>query len=226
VIPTTVLGLVVLAAALGPGYVFVRVEELRRPRPSRSTLLETAELIVIGGIASTTAVAVVASLAIHCAVLDQKQLAKDETTYVLTHVPRFAAFVLVTLGLSYGGAYLAARLMLRRLPPTIGLHSAWDHLFKPQDGIINYATVGLDDGLAISGDVVGFSVGDRPSEERELILGNPELRPPGEQTFRQAREPLVVVRGEHIRTVSVIPYEAVVPIADLQRRGRWPRRSF
>lgn len=188
-IPSTVLGLVVLAAALGPGYVFVRVEERRRARPARSALLETAELIVIGGLASTTAFAVVAAAATQWGWLDERQLAHDRSAYLLRHVSGSAAFVLATLALSYVGAYIAARAMLRRhRPASIVMHSAWDELFKPEPGILPYATVGLDDGLTVAGDVVGHSVGDRPSADRELVIANPELRGQGDTYFRQASE--------------------------------------
>ena len=228
-IPTTVLGLVVLAAALGPGYVFVRVEERRRARPARSALLETAELIVIGGFASTTAFAVVAALAAHWGWLNETQLAKDSSHYLLSHVTRVAGLVLVTLALSYVGAYLVALALFRHRPATIKLHSAWDEVFTPKAGVIHYATVGLDDGLAVAGDVVGHSVGERPADDRELVLADPEVRAPGEPTFRRTREPLVILRGDRIRTLSVIPYEGVLPASERPRTRRdrlsWRRRQ-
>ncbi len=210
-IPDTVLGLVVVAAALGPGYVFVRIEERRRPRPNRSNLLETAELVVIGGIASTTAFTIVASVAARCRWLDETQLALNRTAYLLSHISRFALLLLLTLALSYSMTWVAAVLVFLRRPANIALYSGWDEVFKQRTGVINYAIAGLDDGMAIAGDVVGHSVGDRPSDERELILANPELRAPGDLVFRRAREPLVVLRGDRIRTLSVIPYEGVLP---------------
>jgi fumarate reductase subunit D len=214
VIPSSVLGLVVLAAALGPGYVFVRIEERRRPRPKRSALLETAELIVIGGFVSTMAFSAVAAIAAQTGWLNEKKLAEDSTAYLLSHVSRFALLLLVALALSCVLTWLAATAIFFRRPPNIRLFSAWDEVFAQKKGIINYATVGLDDGLAIAGDVVGHSVGDRPSDERELILANPEVRVPGKQTFEQAREPLVVLRGDRIRTLSVTPYEGVLPMSE------------
>jgi hypothetical protein len=211
VIPNTVLGLVVIAAALGPGYVFVRIEERRRPRPKRSGLLETAELVVIGGFFSTMAFAVVAAFSSHWGWLDQRKLAKDSTAYLLSHVSRFAVIVLIALILSYLATWMVAHIIFWRRPASIELHSAWDQVLEPRRGIIHYATVGLDDGLAVAGDVVGHTVGDRPSDERELILANPELRAPGEHAFIRARDQLVVLRGDRMRTLSVIQYEGVLP---------------
>lgn len=217
-IPSTVLGLVVFAAALGPGYIFVRIEERRRPRPARSALLETAELIVIGGFVSTMAVAAVAAVATRSGWLDEEKLANDGTTYLLSHTSRFALLLLATLALAYALTWLAASVIFFRRPASIELHSAWDEVFKAKEGVIHYATAGLDDGLAIAGDVVAHSVGDRPSDERELILANPELRAPGERSFSPAKEQFAVLRGDRIRTLSVIQYEGVLPKSERDRK--------
>lgn len=221
-IPSTVLGLVVLAAALGPGYVFVRIEERRRPRPERSALLETAELVVIGGLASTMAFAAVAGVAAHTRWLDESALAKNHNHYLLSHVSRFAVLLLITLLLSCLATFFGAIALFHRYPATIKRYSAWDEVFPQQTGIINYATVGLDDGMAVAGDVVGHSVGDRPSDGRELILANPEVRALGQQSFSPARDHFVVLRGDRIRTLSVIQYKGVLPKAD--RPKTWRQR--
>jgi hypothetical protein len=220
VIPSTVLGLVVLAAAFGPGYIFIRVEEQRRPRPERSALLETAELIVIGGLASTVAFAAVAGVAAHTRWLNEQKLAAHATEYLLSHASRFAVLLLITLLLSCAASYVAAIALFHRYPATIKAHSAWDQVLPQQPGIINYATVGLDDGLAVAGDVVGHSVGERPADNRELILANPEFRAVGQHAFTQARDQFVVVRGDRIRTLAVIQYEGVLPKAERPRTWR------
>jgi hypothetical protein len=220
VIPNTVLGLVVLAAALGPGYVFIRVEERRRPRPERSALLETAELVVIGGLASTLAFAAVAGVAAHTRWLDETELAKHHNEYLLSHVSRFAVLLLITLFLSCVATFVGATALFHRYPATIKTHSAWDEVFPQKVGIVNYATVGLDDGLAVAGDVVGHSVGERPPDDRELILANPEFRAVGQQTFTLARDQFVVLRGDRIRTLAVIQYEGVLSKADRPKTWR------
>ena len=219
-IPSTVLGLVVLAAALGPGYIFVRVEERRRPRPERSALLETAELIVIGGLASTLAFAAVAGVTAHTRWLDEKKLAAHPTQYLLSHASRFAALLLITLLLSCIASFLAAIALFHGYPATIKAHSAWDQVLPQQPGIINYATVGLDDGLAVAGDVVGHSVGERPPDNRELILANPEFRAVGNKVFTRAKDQFVVLRGDRIRTFAVIQYQGVLPKADRPQTSR------
>jgi len=214
VIPNTVLGLVVLAAALGPGYVFVRVEERRRPRPTRSALLETAELVVIGGFASTLAFGFVAAVAAHSGWLDEKALAKNSTQYLLAHASRVTALVVVGLAMSYVATWLFARAFFRHRPANIEAISAWDRLLRARTGVMPYVTASLDDGLAIAGDVEAYTVGERPADERELIIANPELRAVGESTFRKARDHYVILRGDRIQTLAVIDYEVVVPKRD------------
>jgi hypothetical protein len=219
--PSTVLGLVVLAAALGPGYVFIRVEERRRPRPERSPLLETAEIVVIGGLASTIAFAAVAGVAAKTGWLDQTKLARNHSEYLLSHASRFAVLLLITLTLACVVAFVVARLLFHRYPATIKAHSAWDEYLAEQEGIINYVTVGLDDGVALAGNVVGHSVGERSADERELILMDPEVRGVGEQFLTRSRDQFVIVRGDRIRTLALIKYEGVLPKAE--RSQKWRR---
>jgi hypothetical protein len=214
VIPSTVLGLVVLAAALGPGYVFIRVEERRRPRPGRSALLETAELVVIGGLASTVAFAVVGGIAAHTRWLDESKLADSSSKYLLSHASRFALLLLITLALACAVAFLVARLLFHRYPATIKAHSAWDEYLADQEGVINYATVGLDDGVVVAGDVVGHSVGQRSADERELILMDPEVRGVNDQFLVRARDQFVILRGDRIRTLGLVKYQGVLPKAE------------
>lgn len=218
--PSTVLGLVVLAAALGPGYVFIRVEERRRPRPERSALLETAEIVVIGGLASTIAFAAVAGVASHTRWLDETKLARNHSEYLLSHVSRFAMLLLITLGLACLIAFLGARLLFHGYPATIKAHSAWDEFLAEQPGIINFVTVGLDDGVAIGGDVVAHSVGERSADDRELVLIDPEVRPAGQQVFTRTRDKFVILRGDRIRTLAVIKYKGVLPKAERPKTWR------
>jgi hypothetical protein len=211
VIPTTVFGVVVVAAALGPGYVFVRVEERRRPRAIRSPLLETAELLLIGGVFSTAAFSAVAALAVWAGWIDEHKLAAHGRRYVLIHLPVFAGLLLLALLTSYLATWLVARALFLRRPRTIEWHSAWDEMLHARPGIINYVTTGLDDGTALAGDVVSYTVGNVPADDRELVLASPEVRAPGQHVFTQARDQFVILRGDRIRTLSVIHWETVEP---------------
>lgn len=57
--PDNLVGLVLFVAFITPGYLWVRLEERARPRPDRSGLLEVAELLTIGVLASLFAAAFV-----------------------------------------------------------------------------------------------------------------------------------------------------------------------
>jgi hypothetical protein len=47
-VPSTVIGLVLFAALVVPGYVWIRAVEKLRPRPGRSGLTEVADLVFVG----------------------------------------------------------------------------------------------------------------------------------------------------------------------------------
>jgi Family of unknown function (DUF6338) len=119
VIPSTLLGLVVLAASIGPGYVWVRVAETRVPRSPRTQLLEIAELIVTGGLFSTLAFLVVLSFASATSWLDTDALAADGSDYVIRHPIRVLSVVLVGLAVAYAGASGAAHWFYRKYRPLI-----------------------------------------------------------------------------------------------------------
>jgi hypothetical protein len=213
VIPTTLLGLAVLAAGLGPGYLFVRVEERRRPRIERSQLLEVAELLFIGGLASTTAALAVLSVASHFEWIKTNQLANQGVRYVIRNPGPGLGGFLATLVIAYAGAWAAARLIYRRDPPSIYGFSAWHRVLADEPAIRPYATVGLTSGLAVAGDVSAYTVDDAPLERRELVLEGPlKIREPGETAYREVYDQYLVVNGSEIRTLSVTRYEAVEPL--------------
>lgn len=62
-IPTTVAGLVLFIALLTPGYVWVRATERRVFRPSRSVVLEVAEIVTFGVIFSGAALLLLLAIA-------------------------------------------------------------------------------------------------------------------------------------------------------------------
>lgn len=210
-IPTTALGLAVFTAGLGPGYLFLRVEERRRPRPERSGLLEAIELLVIGSFASLTAALVTFGTANLLDTIDDKALAADGRKYVIGRSPESLAFVIVTLTLAYALAWVAARVVFWRTPPSIAPVSAWHEVLRDRPNSVAYVTVGLDDGFALAGDVAAYTVDDRAADQRELVVESPEFRPVGASFFSPAREQFVVIRGDRIRTLSVIHYQIVRP---------------
>lgn len=77
----TLLGLLLFAASLGPGYVYLRVAELREPRQERSQLVEAAELVFAGVVASTIGSLVIVAIAEATETVDVDELALDPASY-------------------------------------------------------------------------------------------------------------------------------------------------
>jgi hypothetical protein len=69
-IPTTVAGVAVFLASLSPGYIWVRVAEVRVPRQRRTQLLEAAELVLLGGVFSVISVAAVYIFSVESGLID------------------------------------------------------------------------------------------------------------------------------------------------------------
>jgi hypothetical protein len=153
VIPGTALGLVLAVAALGPGYVYLRVAERRSARPERSSLLEAVELAVVGALASTAALLVVGALADWTHVANAHWLAADPASYTGHHPLRLLWLVALTLGLAYLIAFAAAK-VIHRTPDVIRpAGSAWTEAFinKCPKGCATVLTVELRDGRKVEG---------------------------------------------------------------------------
>jgi Family of unknown function (DUF6338) len=171
VIPSTLLGLVLLAASIGPGYLWVRVAETRVPRSPRTQLLEVAELIIVGGLASTVSFLLVFSVASRRSWIDANAVARDATDYVLRHPTRGLGVVLAGLALAYLAAWGGAHLFYWRRPRIIAHgSSAWHRILVPDSERVVYATVDLRDGTTVAGWVYLCTVDEVPPAERDLVL--------------------------------------------------------
>ena len=122
-IPNTLLGLLVFAASIGPGFIFVYVAEKRSPRPKRSAILEAAELVSVGGAASM--ISLIAALLLNNWVgwVDTDALTKDGARYVLGSPERGLLFLLAVLASSYLLTLAAAYIVYRGVPATLQHHS-------------------------------------------------------------------------------------------------------
>lgn len=202
------LGLVVLAASIGPGYVWVRVAETRVPRGARTQLLEVAELIIIGGLFSTLGFLAVLSLAPW---IDTDALADQGFDYVIRHPTRSLSVVLVGLLVACAASYALARWGVYRNRPTIISHgeSAWYGSLRPRPDKdrLTYATVDLRDGTSIAGWVGQVTTDEVPLAERDLALiatlGKPvKIRPPGAPRFWDSPDSAVILNGADVFCVS------------------------
>jgi hypothetical protein len=231
VIPTTALGLVVFLAALGPGYVYLRVVERRGVRPERSGLLEAVELAVVGAFASTVATLAVLSLADAANVINIHILSGDPQHYVEDHPLRLLWLIAVTLLTGYTLAWAGARLIhLRTEASIVPGGTAWGNVFRaelPHPYDVVRVTAELRDGRKLTGPLGGFTTD--ADDDRELCLAYPilvQLPDSGAETTK-LEDDFVVVREADILAISgtYLPGQppAARPLSQFQHSGLWRR---
>jgi hypothetical protein len=206
VIPSTTLGLVVFLAALGPGYLYLRVAEQRTARASRSGLVEAVELVVVGALASTIALLVVVTVADWLHLVDAESLSLDPGRYFHRHGLPVLRMLAVTLAVAYGLAYGGARLNhLRRRPTIKPGATAWQTAFdfnRPTQDHIVVANVELRDRRLFSGILGGFTVDS--DDNREVCLWGPIAVRVGPRNQAQLMDgdDFIVFREADIVTIS------------------------
>jgi hypothetical protein len=82
VIPNTLVGLIVFAAAAGPGYLYVRLAKLRAPRATPTALEEAVEFIVLGALSSSIAVLLALTFGDWSNLIEPSDLAEHPGRYV------------------------------------------------------------------------------------------------------------------------------------------------
>lgn len=179
-IPGTLLGLVALAAALGPGYLYVRRAELHQNRPVQSQLGELVEMVVIGGGVSLIAAGVVLGVATSTGFLATAGLKKDATGYLLDEPWRCFAVAAAFYISAYLIALVGTHVVHRRSPASIvpGL-TGWTqamHGRVPEKKAV-VVRVELRDGRKFAGALAGFT----PALEgnREILLRAPIIASAG-----------------------------------------------
>lgn len=215
-IPSTTLGVVFALAALGPGYVYLRVAEQRSARPARSGLLDAVELAVIGAFASTVALLVVLAVADCLLVLNIHALSRGPKTYLENHPLRLLWIVAVVLVAAYGIAYLAARVSHFRQARSIRpAGTGWAQAFiwsRPHASDVIVVTVELRDGRKITGPLIGHTI--EAEDNRELCLAAPLRVQPGpaaqtttlDDRFMLLREAdIVAISGRYVAGVDPPP---------------------
>lgn len=215
-IPATALGLVVAIAALGPGYVFIRVSERRNARAERSGLLETVELAVIGAFATTVALVVVLAIAGAADIVNIHALGKDSSQYSRNHPLRLLWVFGIVVLTAYGIAWTAARLVNRKQSPSIRpAATAWDEAFdpaRPPSTNALRATVELRDGRRVEGTLRAATAG--AAENRELMLKAPirVKAGPGAETT-SLDDQFMLLREIHVIAVSgrYVPGQPALP---------------
>jgi hypothetical protein len=204
VIPTTLLGLLVFAASVGPGYVYVSVAERHKLRRTRSALLEASEVLSVGGVASLVSLLFWLFVAEETNWLDLKRIPHGAADYIAAYPVRTLGFPLVVLATSYGLAWGVARRRHRNLPESIGVGSVWYSQIGDEGGTrYVYGTAELRDGRSIYGQIVSFTL-DEAEEERQVSFGRPlRVKQRGGDWVDFPSLDCIIVDGEDVLTLAV-----------------------
>ncbi|MFE6384780.1 DUF6338 family protein [Nocardiopsis dassonvillei] len=174
--PQTFTALAVLLAATAPGYVFIRIVEIRVPRRRRSPLMETVDLVCVGAISSLISVLAVLVLARYWAVLLPIEGLLQGTVYVRAHVWQAIWSAMLALATSTclsamaGLAESRRRRSATRSTPASALHRVAE--LTPPDHH-PFLAVHLVDGRVWEGFLKGMD--DEPGSlaEGDLVLQGP-----------------------------------------------------
>ncbi len=203
-IPGTLLGLVALAAALGPGYLYMRRAELHHNRPVQSQLGELVEMVVIGGAASLLAAGLILGSASSFDFISTTSLHKDPGGYLLAEPWRCFAISACFYALAYAIAYAASRVVHRRTTPAIAPGATgWTQAMRTAvpKGKAVAVRVELRDGRKLAGALAAFS--SAVESNREIVLRRPikATAGPGETTV-DLSDDFVTLREEQISLLS------------------------
>jgi hypothetical protein len=203
VIPGTLLGLVALAAALGPGYLYVRRAELHHNRPVQSQLGELVEMVVIGGAASLLAAGLVLGSASSLNFINTTSLHKDPSNYLLAEPWRCFLVTACFYALAYAVAYTASRVVHRRTKPAIVPGATgWTQAMRASvpDGKAVAIHIELRDGRKLAGVLAGFSSAVEPN--REIVLRRPIKAMGGSGKTVDLNDDFMALREEQISLLS------------------------
>lgn len=220
-IPNTPLGLVLFLAALGPGYVYIRIAEQRRPRPDRSGLLEAVELAVIGALASTAALLAVLPIAGLISATSISKLARDPSAYIHANPVTAVGLTAVVLAVACALAYALATLVHRKDAANVrpGGTSWYDAFWanRPGQEDVVIVTLELRDHRKITGKLRSFTVG--LEENREIGLAAPIATQAGPGSSPAlGGDGFVVVREADVLSVSGHYVAGRKPAPDRDRR--------
>lgn len=204
--PETIVGIVVLLAAIAPGFVFIRVVERREPRVERSPLLEAAELALVGGTTTATATLFLLASTRGDPSVDFRRFLLSPRLYVANRPATVVLLVLGILVLSYLLAWLLGLVLVRGRPanihPNLSVWRAAIHDSVQSSGGA-LAAVELDDGRVVSGIVFAYTI-DPDVEGRELALRRPLFaRTSGVAKPTPVDADYIVIPGDKIRYLAI-----------------------
>ena len=216
-------------AALGPGYVYIRVAERRHPRADRSGLLEAVELIVIGACASTAALLATVLTADAFSVLSTSRFATDPAAYFRGHTLPVIGLAAVVLVVAYVFAYGLASIVHRKQTASVRPEgTSWYDAFwenRPTANDVVVVTIELRDHRKITGKLRSFTTGLEDS--REIGLAAPiAVKASPSSTAQTIDDRFIVVREADVLTVSgrYVPGPPLTPARARRLKRFRPRK--
>lgn len=204
-IPSTFLGLVLFAASLGPGYVYLRLAERRSPRAEGSQLEQAVEMVTFGAMFSLVSVMAVLAVATHFNIVDADRVSAQRGEYLISEPIRALGCVLVAFTLAYVLAWVVALVFHHGQPSahqpgrTVWQDVLWQE--RPADSAGALVTVEMRNGRHYAGMVKGFT--SELSENRELVLEHPagQMRPDAE--MQSLNDRYLILREADVLSIRV-----------------------
>lgn len=203
-IPSTILGALVLLAVIAPGYSYIRIAERRSLRPVRSRLLETTELAVVG---LTSTVITAAGLLLVAEVWGGPLVELDEwaahgNQYVVDEANAAAvSFGTVVVGSFLIGACLGW-ITHRRLPKSIDpAGNVWSRVLVGTGNDDVWVSVLFRDGRVIEGYMLVHP--NEAEEQHEFALQAPIFYWHEGSRQRLPHTDAAIVRTDEVVTIGV-----------------------
>jgi hypothetical protein len=203
VILQTIVSLVILAVTAAPGRVFERRVDERSPRQFRSTFAEYVELIIIGATTTLFAVITVVLLGGLLGELDLGDLLNHPPDYVKEEPWRVAIGVVVAILLSFVIADVVPRWRYPKSKSkdksSYRQHTIWYDAFekeRPTEKSVS-VSIELQDGLQLSGVLVGFSPTE--GDDRELMLRPVVMMRPGLEAVALPEDQFILLRENQVK---------------------------
>lgn len=221
-LPSTLIGLLVLAAALSPGLVRQRMVSRYVQRDSRSSVTEVVELATAGAFASVLAAIVTLLLGQGIpALLSLGQLVGDPA-FLRAHPWSVVRSVLVCFGFSFAFALAGGWLWARRVVKVtarIREGTAWAGvLSQKRDGRPAFLAVELDDGRLAEGYFRAVSVSEEAARDA-LVLRRPiALSGPGDVPRTAVDEDFLLIPRSGVKAVHG-KYVAAAAVREGSARG-------
>lgn len=211
----TVVGVLILFAAVAPGLLFVSRLRRYRVEGKRSDLEEVGTAVAVGGLATFVSASLISTLGIATGVIDSTEFGSfiDNPVAWVAMKPEEMWFVVLLVvaslalsGLSASGLPAALNWWQSWHAETEGAlvsGDVWQRRLHPGPGKTAWCEIVLDNGRELAGYAKDWSLPKDPSHPRDLALEDPiyQRNEAGEWVKRQAS--FVILRSDSIKMIEV-----------------------